>query len=237
MVYTGIARTIIGIIGNVTSFFLFLSPVPTFIKIHKLGSVEEFKPDPYVAAVLSCMMWVFYGLPIVHPDSILVVTISIIGLAIELSYVTLFIIYSPWAKRRRILLYLVIEVIFMAIIVFITLQFLHTTKARSMIVGILCIFFSIAMYASPLTVMKMVIKTKSVKYMPFYLSLANLLNGIIWAIYAILKFDPYVLIPNGLGALSGMAQIILYATYYKTTQWHENEEERPKPDVQLSNNV
>ncbi|GKV36448.1 hypothetical protein SLEP1_g44580 [Rubroshorea leprosula] len=108
-----------------------------------------------------------------------------------------------------------------------------------MFVGILCIIFSVAMYASPLTVMTLVIKTKSVKYMPFSLSLANLLNGIIWVIYAVLKFDLYILIPNALGTLSGMVQIILYATYYRTTRWNEEDEEegRGRSEVQLSNDA
>jgi len=39
-----------------------------------------------------------------------------------------------------------------------------------------------------------VIKTKSVKYMPFFLSLANFMNGVVWVIYACLKFDPYILV-------------------------------------------
>lgn len=42
----------------------------------------------------------------------------------------------------------------------------------------------------------MVIKTKSVKYMPFFLSLANLCNGIIWVIYAMLKFDINVVVSD-----------------------------------------
>ncbi|TQE08694.1 hypothetical protein C1H46_005678 [Malus baccata] len=51
----------------------------------------------------------------------------------------------------------------------------------------------------------MVIKTKSVKYMPFLLSLANFCNRIVWSIYAVfLKLDPYILFPNALGSLSGV---------------------------------
>ncbi|GLT83790.1 hypothetical protein SLE2022_020610 [Rubroshorea leprosula] len=232
-------RTIVGIIGNVISILLFLSPSPTFINIFKQKSVEEFKADPYVATLQNCMVWIFYGLPFVHPDSLLVITINSIGLGIELLYLTIFIIYAPWTKRRRIFLYLVIEVIFTAIVVFVTLYFFHTTKTRTMFVGILCIIFNVAMYASPLTVMTLVIKTKSVKYMPFPLSLANLLNGIIWVIYAVLKFDLYILIPNALGTLSGMVQIILYATYYRTTRWNEEDEEegRGRSEVQLSNDA
>ncbi|KAE8694560.1 Bidirectional sugar transporter SWEET6a [Hibiscus syriacus] len=119
----------------------------------------------------------------------------------------------------------------MAAVVVITLIVFKTTKKRSMFVGILCVVFNIGMYVSPLTVMSMVIKTKSVKYMPFTLSLFNVLNGIVWMIYALLKFDINVLIPNGLGSLSGMIQLILYAWFYKTN-WDDDEKATQK--VQLS---
>ena len=39
-----------------------------------------------------------------------------------------------------------------------------------------------------------VIRTKSVKYMPFSLSLANFANGIVWSIYALIKFDVNILV-------------------------------------------
>lgn len=90
-----------------------------------------------------------------------------------------------------------------------------------------------------------VIKTKSVEYMPFLLSLVNFLNGSCWTAYALIRFDLHVTvsvnelhllmleqnlveltlvlplmmqtrIPNGLGALFGLAQLILYACYYKS---------------------
>ncbi|KAK4362364.1 hypothetical protein RND71_017605 [Anisodus tanguticus] len=215
-------RTIIGVIGNVISFFLFLSPVPTFIKIWKAKTVMQFRPDPYVVTVLNCAVWVFYGMPFVHPDSLLVITINGIGLVIELIYVTIFFTFADWPKRRRIVIVLIVEVILFAIIIFITLTFLHDTKTRSMLVGILAVIMNILMYASPLTVMRRVIKTKSVKYMPFFLSLANFANGGVWFAYAFLKFDPYILIPNGLGMISGILQLILYATYYKTTNWDDD---------------
>jgi hypothetical protein len=37
-----------------------------------------------------------------------------------------------------------------------------------------------------------VIRTKSVEYMPFFLSLVNFLNGCCWTAYALIKFDLYV---------------------------------------------
>ncbi|XP_010045563.2 bidirectional sugar transporter SWEET5 [Eucalyptus grandis] len=232
MVDTETARTIVGIVGNVISFGLFLSPIPTFITIWKKKTASGFKPDPYVATVLNCAMWVFYGMPFVHPDSLLVVTINGFGFCLELIYVGIFFIYSPWKRRRNILLALLVELIFMVAVVAITLLVLHTTGRRSTLVGILCIIFNIAMYTSPLTIMRRVIQTKSVKYMPFFLSLTNFLNGVIWAVYALLKFDPFVLVPNALGSLSGLVQLILYATYYRTTKW--DEPEKPTSEVEIS---
>ncbi|CAK9311943.1 unnamed protein product [Citrullus colocynthis] len=232
---TEVARTVIGIIGNVISFGLFMSPIPTFAQIVRRKAVEDFKPDPYLATILNCAMWVFYGMPFVHPDSVLVVTINGIGFFIELTYISIFFIYSPWVKRKKMLIFLLIETIFFATVVLITLLVFHNTTSRSYFVGILCIVFNIGMYTSPLTVMRLVIKTRSVKYMPFTLSLANFCNGIIWAVYAILKFDPNVLIPNSLGALSGLIQLILYATYYRTTNWDSDDTSHSKrPEVQMT---
>ncbi|KAK3440035.1 hypothetical protein EUGRSUZ_B00363 [Eucalyptus grandis] len=167
----------------------------TFITISKKKKATGFKPDPYVVTVINCAMWVYYGMSLVRPGSPLVIIINAFGLGIEPIYVGIFFTYSPWNRRRNILLVLLIELIFMA-------------------------------------ALRRVIQTKSVKYMPFYMSLAMFLNGITWAIYALLKFKPFVLVPNGLEALLGLAQLILYATYCRTTKL--DKPEKPMSDVELS---
>lgn len=49
-------------------------------------------------------------------------------------------------------------------------------------------------------------------------------------------------IPNAMGSVSGAVQLILYATYYKSTNWDE-EEKPPAPpaasssEIQLSDNA
>lgn len=74
---------------------------PTFWKIIKKKDTEEFKPDPYMATVLNCLFWIFYGMPFVHPDSTLVVTINAVGLALELIYLTVFVVYASAKGRVR----------------------------------------------------------------------------------------------------------------------------------------
>ncbi|KAK7316434.1 hypothetical protein VNO77_35463 [Canavalia gladiata] len=220
-----VARYVIGIIGNIISFGLFFSPAPTFYKIIKQKSVEEFKPDPYIATVMNCAFWVFYGLPFVHPNSLLVVTINAVGLVFEFVYLAIFLIYATNAGRKKVLLFLLIEVIFFAAVALGTMLGLHGTKRRSLVIGVICDVFNVMMYVSPLTIMAKVIKTKSVKYMPFWLSLTNFLNGVCWATYALIHpFDLYVLISNGIGAISGLVQLILYAWYYRKGENNDDDD-------------
>ncbi|KAL6280647.1 hypothetical protein ACE6H2_017528 [Prunus campanulata] len=219
MVSADVVRTVVGVIGNVISLILFLSPVPTFVRIWKKGSVEQYSPAPYLATLANCMVWALYGLPIVHPHSILVVTINGSAIFIELSYIILFLIYASDKKQRlKVLLGLLVELILMALLVLMVLTVAHTHERRSLIVGIVCILCNIMMYASPLAVMKLVITTKSVEFMPFCLSLFSFANGLAWFSFALIRFDIFLTIPNGLGLLFGSGQLILYATYYKNTK-------------------
>ncbi|KAI9174012.1 hypothetical protein LWI28_010318 [Acer negundo] len=151
---------------------------PTFVQIVKKGSVEQYSPVPYLATLINCMVWVLFGLPMVHPHSILVVTINGTGTAIEFVYIALFLFYSDKKKRLKVFLGVLVELIFIVVVTFLVLTLLHTTKQRSLVVGIICILFNVMMYAAPLSVM----------------------------------------IPNGLGTMFSLAQLLLYGCYYKSTQ-------------------
>ncbi|XP_052723648.1 bidirectional sugar transporter SWEET5 isoform X2 [Vigna angularis] len=197
MVNPAIARNVVGIIGNVISFGLFFSPAPTFYGIVKKKSVEEFKPDPYLATVLNCAFWVFYGMPFVHPNSILVLTINSVGLVFEFFYLTIYYIYATNKGRKKVLIFLLIELIFFAAVALVTMLALHGTKKRSLVVGILSDIFNVMMYVSPLTVM----------------------------------------ISNGIGAISGLVQLLLYACYCscKSEKDDDGDHDLKPAGVQLSN--
>ncbi|XP_010555891.1 PREDICTED: bidirectional sugar transporter SWEET8 [Tarenaya hassleriana] len=220
MVSAAQIRNGVGIVGNVISFFLFASPVPTFWRIVKNKSVEEFQVYPYIATVMNCMLWVFYGLPVVHTDSILVTTINGVGLVVEAIYLSIFFIYSKQQKntRRNIILLLLLEIAAVVAVVLITLFALHTTFAKQTFVGVLCDAFNIAMYGSPCLVIGKVIKTRSVEYMPFWLSFVSFINAAIWTSYSLIhKLDLYVLISNGMGTLLCASQLIVYFVYRGST--------------------
>ncbi|KAI3804492.1 hypothetical protein L1987_26068 [Smallanthus sonchifolius] len=211
-------RTTLGVAGNLTAVTLFLSTMPTFYRILKKGSVEQYSPVPYLASFFNCGLWVLYGMPFVHPHSLLVVTTNGAGVGIEIGYLVIFLVCSDTRKRLRVALIVLLEILVFGGLVLLVLTVVHTTQKRSAIVGSISVAANILMYASPLSVMKLVIKTKSVEYMPFLLSLFCFCNGLCWFVYAFFPFDPFIAVPNGIGALLGILQLILYATFYKSTK-------------------
>ncbi|KAL2902785.1 Bidirectional sugar transporter SWEET7 [Bienertia sinuspersici] len=219
MVSPAVARFAVGILGNFISFSLYLSPMPTFIRICKKGSVEQYSATPYMLTFLNCMLWTIYGMPFIQPNNILLSTISGSGCVIEFIYLMLFIIYTGNKKNKITLILIVLgEIIAVGIALALVLTLTHTTKSRSLIFGLLGDISGVLMYAAPLSIMREVIKTKSVEFMPLPVSVTCFGNALIWTLYAIRPFDPYVVAPNGIGCFLGLAQLILYAAYYKSTK-------------------
>ena len=120
----------------------------------KKKSVEEYSPIPYLATLINCLVWVLYGLPMVHPDSTLVVTINGAGILIEVVFITIFFVFSGRPKQRLVIAAVLAgETLFVAILSVLVFTLQHTTKERTMSVGIVCCVFNVMMYASPLSVM------------------------------------------------------------------------------------
>ncbi|XP_055831008.1 bidirectional sugar transporter SWEET1-like [Solanum dulcamara] len=212
----GLVHTIqfvFGIFGNAASLFLFLVPTYTFKRIIKNKSTEQFSGIPYVMAFLNCLLSAWYGLPFITSNNILVATINEAGAAIELIYVLIFSIYVPNIKqKRKILAIFVLFLVAFASAAVMSVLIFHG-KNRKLFCGMLASIFSIVMYASPLSIIRLVIRTKSVEYMPFFLSLAVVISCTSWFIYAMLGMDPFIGISTGIGLVLGVVQLILYFIY------------------------
>ncbi|KAJ6920184.1 hypothetical protein NC651_013943 [Populus alba x Populus x berolinensis] len=169
-----------------------------------------------------------YGLPFVSKNNVLVSTINGAGSAIETIYVLIFIIYAPKKEKARVLGLLTLVMTIFTGVALVSLFALHG-NARKLFCGCAAAVFSIIMYGSPLSIMRTVIKTKSVEYMPFFLSLFVFLCGTSWFVYGLLGRDPFVAVPNGVGCGLGALQLILYFIYRN----NKGEAKKPLPTHSL----
>lgn len=201
-----------GVFGNATALFLFLAPTITFRRIIRSKSTELFSGIPYVMTMLNCLLSAWYGMPFVSKNNILVSTINGTGAAIEVIYVLTFIIYAPKKEKAKFIGLLTLVLTTFAGVALVSLVVLQG-KSREIFCGFAAAIFSIIMYGSPLSIMRIVIKTKSVEFMPFFLSLFVFLCGTSWFVFGLLGGDLFVSVPNGVGGGLGALQLILYIIY------------------------
>ncbi|XP_073308772.1 bidirectional sugar transporter SWEET2a-like isoform X2 [Primulina huaijiensis] len=193
------------------------SEVPTFRRIIRNESTEQFSGLPYIYALLNCLICLWYGVPIVSSGIILIATVNSVGAVFQLVYIAIFIQYADKGRKIKMLGLLLAVFSAFGIIVFLSLHVFQPPN-RQLFVGYLSVFSLISMFASPLFVINLVVRTKSVEYMPFYLSLATFLMSGAFFAYGLLKHDSFVSVPNGIGAILGIIQLVLYLHYSKISE-------------------
>ncbi|XP_074320966.1 bidirectional sugar transporter NEC1-like [Silene latifolia] len=227
---------IFGILGNVVAVGVFLSPVPTFYRIYTKKSSEGYKSIPYSVALFSAMMLLYYGS--LKPNGILLITINSFGCFIELIYLTIFVAYSPKeTKRSTLMLLLLFNMGGFGLVLLLT-SFLTKGQKRIDVVGWINAAINICVFAAPLSIMRQVIKTRSVEFMPITLTLALNFNATMWFFYGFFIKDYYIAAPNVLGFLLGMVQTILYIIYkYCITKAEEGPAETKDSKWSSADNV
>uniref|UniRef100_A0A0E0MFR0 Bidirectional sugar transporter SWEET n=1 Tax=Oryza punctata TaxID=4537 RepID=A0A0E0MFR0_ORYPU len=204
-----------GLLGNIISFMTYLAPLPTFYRIYKSKSTQGFQSVPYVVALFSAMLWIYYAL--LKSDECLLITINSAGCVIETIYIAVYLVYAPKAARMftaKILLLLNVGVF--GLILLLTLL-LSAGDRRIVLLGWVCVGFSVSVFVAPLSIIRLVVRTKSVEFMPFSLSFSLTVSAVVWFLYGLLIKDKYVALPNVLGFTFGVIQMGLYAMYRNST--------------------
>ncbi|KAL8087714.1 bidirectional sugar transporter NEC1-like [Apium graveolens] len=210
--------SVFGILGNIVSFFVYLAPLPTFLRIYRKKSTEGFQAIPYVVALFSAMLTLYYGK--LKPNGVWLITINTIGIFIESAYILLFMIYAPKdAKKFTAKLLVLMNGVLFGTIIFTTLKFFGGND-RLTVVGWICAVFSVCVFVAPLSIMRLVIRTKSVEFMPVSLSFFLTICAVIWFFYGVLEDDYFIATPNVLGFSFGILQMVLYMIY-KDKSKHE----------------
>ncbi|BAF28318.1 bidirectional sugar transporter SWEET14 [Oryza sativa Japonica Group] len=204
-----------GLLGNIISFMTYLAPLPTFYRIYKSKSTQGFQSVPYVVALFSAMLWIYYAL--LKSDECLLITINSAGCVIETIYIAVYLVYAPKkAKMFTAKLLLLVNVGVFGLILLLTLL-LSAGDRRIVVLGWVCVGFSVSVFVAPLSIIRLVVRTKSVEFMPFSLSFSLTISAVVWFLYGLLIKDKYVALPNVLGFSFGVIQMGLYAMYRNST--------------------
>uniref|UniRef100_A0A804R516 Bidirectional sugar transporter SWEET n=1 Tax=Zea mays TaxID=4577 RepID=A0A804R516_MAIZE len=184
---------------------------PTFYRVYAKKSTESFQSVPYVVALLSATLWLYYAL---LSTDLLLLSINTVACVAESVYLAVYLAYAPGpAKAFTLKLLCAINMgLFGAMVAF--LQFyVVDTQRRVSIAGGVGAAFALAVFVAPLAIIRRVMRTKSVEFMPFWLSFFLTVSAVVWFFYGLLIKDFFVAMPNVLGLLFGLAQMVLFFVY------------------------
>ncbi|KAI9075377.1 hypothetical protein K1719_042627 [Acacia pycnantha] len=201
-----------GILGNLISFLVFLAPLPTFYRIYKNKSTEGFQSIPYLVALLSCMLWLYYAF--IKTGAVLLITINSFGCVIEILYIFLFVTFASSDARRLTIKLIGVLNVGSFVLIMLVMQFaVHDAALRVHVLGWICVSISVTVFAAPLSIVAQVIRTKSVEYMPFTLSFFLTMSAVMWFAYGLFLRDICIAVPNVVGFVLGLIQMVVYGIY------------------------
>ena len=207
---------IFGWVGTVIATYFYIAPVVPFLKLIK-GEIS-WKESPgilLICSFMNCILWGDYGLLL---DRFLIYFANGLGGVITLIWIVIFIIHFVEKRFAMALLYTLILTI---AIVGIALLFFFIVPYQ--ITGKIAMVFNVLMYASPGEKMITVFRTGNYKLIPIWSTLGGTACSACWMMYGIYLMDWNQIIPNGLGVIFSIFQVIVFL-FYKLKNGNEVKE-------------
>ena len=195
------------------AWVVFLSPWSTIIRgVAHSKSVGGLPALPYSSMVANCSLWMIYS---VLKDEPTIRYANGVGLALGLYYFYTFRKYcSPTATGLPGTINQHIQgtglVIGIALLISASLP--RDTAAE--VIGKAAVLFCVILFASPLSVLKEAIISRSAANIPLPFAVASTINTLLWSVSGVLALRDFnVYFPNLLGLACSVAQLVVIFMY------------------------
>jgi solute carrier family 50 protein (sugar transporter) len=160
---------------------------------------------PFLALLTNAVLWTRYG--VVQSDKTVVV-VNVIGTLIALFALLQFYQYSNTDGKDKLEQFMLL----VCGTLFLTLLWLRWSGNVSML-GYLAAGTSVALFGSPLSSVKEVLRTRSAASLNGSFILLGCIVSALWTVYGKKLNDNFIMVPNFIGCLLSIAQGLLYLKF------------------------
>ena len=216
-----LGSTIFGWVGNALALYFYIAPIVPFVKVIKGQMTWKQSPGVLLlCSFLNCILWSDYGL---ITNQFLLYLANGLGGTITLIYITIFLIH---VADRKVLLSLFYNFFLICCIVEIYFVFYYLVPFK--VTGIIANVFNVLMYAAPGEKIYQICKGASYQLIPIWSTIGGTACSTSWMCYGIYQKDYYVVIPNALGVLASIVQIVIFVIYRRKQKNKAQSEETTK---------
>jgi len=206
----------IGKAADLSCVYLFAAPLlQVILPVIKNKKTGDFTDIPFLLTMINCTLQVVYQFPLRNMDP---TEINVLGMILNAIWLTVFIIYN--AKPGVLIAKCVGVVLLCTAIegVSVIMQATGSTEAQGVqMVGNIAVIFNIGMYGAPLAALGTVVASRSVTTLPISMVMACLLASFLWGIYGKWIGNYVIGIPNDIGVMLSIVQIIVWLKYRNAT--------------------
>jgi solute carrier family 50 protein (sugar transporter) len=180
---------------------------------------------------VNSIAWFFYGL---YVQNYYVACPNLVGAQFMLYYLLL--TYHLHSDSQRVTLRYILLIgkfccLAVAIVAFLSIQ---DRGQAQVLLGIAAVIALVVFYSSPLSNLVKVIKSKDARSIHPGLAVASAINGLLWTCYGFAVKDMFIALPNFLGILSALVQLVLLYIF-KGTYSRKSEDEVVVDDQESGN--
>ena len=199
---------IFGWAGTVISFVFFVTPIVPFIDLIK-GKIT-YKETPgalLICSFMNCILWAVYGVKLERAQ---VYTANGLGMLITIVWIFIYLVYFSQKNVFKSIGFITLSIIIIAGIGSLFYFVVDPESDKADITGYTAMVFNVLMYAAPGEKIYTVIKTGNYKLLPIFSSVGGFSCSACWLMYGVYQNDINIIIPNGLGLLFAVLQLIVY---------------------------
>ena len=216
-----LGSTIFGWVGTALALYFYIAPIVPFLKVIKGEMTWKQSPGVLLlCSFLNCILWSDYGL---ITNQFLLYLANGLGGTITLIYITIFLIH---VADRKVLLSLFYNFFLICCIVEIYFVFYYLVPSK--VTGIIANIFNVLMYAAPGEKIYQICKGASYQLIPIWSTIGGTACSTSWMCYGFYQNDYYVVIPNALGVLASIVQIVIFVIYRRKQKNKAQSEETTK---------
>jgi solute carrier family 50 (sugar transporter) len=204
-------------LGVVLSTIQYSASILTVLECRKKQDLGSLNPIPIAVNFINSLAWIIYGCMLRNPYLIASVTGGSLSSLFSLS--TAF--YLLGKHNHLQTMEAVERILFGGLLLWILVAFLLGTVAAAnetlslTIVGFIACIVTICYYYSPLSTIRMVIRTRNSSSLHYPMLIMNFIGSSIWTLYGLFAiYDPFLFIPCGLGVFF-TSILLITKVYYR----------------------
>lgn len=200
-------QEIFGWVATSLTMCFFISPVIPFINVFKGRLNYEDTPAIVISAsYVNCFCWYIYGEMITSQQ---IKICNMIGALSSLILICLYLIY----EIRKYIVDAILNALILITGSYAGYQSLTTYIDDNRILGKICNCTSIIVFLAPILLIYRVVKENNYILIPIYTAYVSLVASSCWIIYGFLFKNIYIVLPNSVGLVLAIIQIIVYFNY------------------------